>query len=289
MGHRSKAFTLVELLVVIGIIALLISILLPALNRARESAKQTACLSQLRQIGAAMAMHANEHRNYYPLAGAIWPNPAGHPSDATPAEVGDPNRVRYAYFGAPTHVAPMPIALAPYLGQSRLRTDTIANATIDYTFGSALRVFTCPSNVDQVQQGTLQKSLFITSQASGWIGPRLQTSYAFNESVLGWGISSARVHGNVTRIVGPADKILLGDASPRGNGGWIVFNDNSPKDTLLTLYNRPLSANDQDNLLFDQVRHFGNMNMLFCDGHGETMRIPEGLGNVTVSASLRVN
>jgi prepilin-type N-terminal cleavage/methylation domain-containing protein len=65
--RRNLGFTLVELLVVIGIIAILIAMLLPALQRAREAANRAACLSNLRTIGQTMLIYAHENKDQIPL------------------------------------------------------------------------------------------------------------------------------------------------------------------------------------------------------------------------------
>jgi type II secretory pathway pseudopilin PulG len=71
LGRKARsyaAFTLVELLVVIGIIALLISVLMPALRKARESAQNVQCLSNLKQLYLSLQFYANDHEGVFPAA-----------------------------------------------------------------------------------------------------------------------------------------------------------------------------------------------------------------------------
>ena len=72
--RERRAFTLVELLVVIGIIALLVSIVLPSLNRARDSANRTKCASNLRQLISGMIMYSNENRGGWYVTTTAYTN-----------------------------------------------------------------------------------------------------------------------------------------------------------------------------------------------------------------------
>jgi len=137
-------FTLVELLVVIGIIALLISILLPTLNRAREAAKRTACLANLRSIGQLVAMYANQAKGQIPIGcSASTGSFSSLPSNyflARKDSSTSPATVRFVGLGL--------IYEAGLLG----RTGGVAGSGASNDVSEGL-VFYCPSQIEDSEWG----------------------------------------------------------------------------------------------------------------------------------------
>src|SRR5579862_9406268 len=130
---KSRAFTLVELLVVIGIIAVLVGILLPALNKARQAANATQCLSNLRQLATAATMFEVEHKGYIQTT-----------SDKSSAQLADPSHIHFTYVvnsalgtGTTPVLADWPTALMPYLNSKNGTVTAQAQQT---------QVLVCPSD-----------------------------------------------------------------------------------------------------------------------------------------------
>src|SRR5437762_3834341 len=82
MSSRKRGFTLIELLVVIAIIAILAAILFPVFAQARESARKTSCLSNVRQLGTAYQMYLQDYDELFPPHVTERTAPAGTPDSA---------------------------------------------------------------------------------------------------------------------------------------------------------------------------------------------------------------
>jgi prepilin-type N-terminal cleavage/methylation domain-containing protein len=163
---RRAGFTLVELLVVIGIIALLISILLPTLNKAREAAKRTACLANLRSIGQLVTMYAVSAKGQVPIGCSS--STAGY-NGLVPnyflgrEETG--SKVRFVGLGL--------IYSAGLLGRAQGATGTGVDSDV-----SEGLVFYCPSQVEDSEWGyDTEENPWISRLTSG---PKASTNTSYS-------------------------------------------------------------------------------------------------------------
>ena len=153
--RTKKAFTLVELLVVIGIIALLISILLPALSKARKSAQDVKCMANMKQIMMATMMYANDNRQFLPYTG--WGDTL---ASATGRQWPTIGVVNWAYDGSATKAA------------NTFKVDHLKTGVLWPYCGGKVELFRCPSDAGPwiANQYTQMTSYCANGCMGGWAG-----------------------------------------------------------------------------------------------------------------------
>ena len=274
---RGGAFTLVELLVVIGVIGVLVGILLPALAAARRAAQSVKCLNNLRQVATGALIHSQRHKGFYPLAGHL------QAPGARPADLRDPERVRYTYYEPPNSsyfLASFHGAIGALFGNQRGLDEFTFNAQVaaENDPEGFLRMFYCPSDLSRPEEMTYAW-VYYANDGAGWY---LRQSYVVNEAFLGWDDARDRRRGNVNRIAKPSQVFLAmdgrtgGPARRVGNMSFATITNKTSLGpvTLADALAGNARAGDPQN--FDLRRHRTRVNIGFLDGHAETLPIEAG-------------
>lgn len=235
-GRRKRGFTLIELLVVIAIIAILAAILFPVFAKAREKARQTACLSNQKQIGLGFLQYVQDNDEVFP-ASTYFGTGIGTFNDNGTQRTGNGILVGWAD------------ALQPYL--------------------KSVAVLHCPDDtVPQTQDP------FADQYQNGGSGPGAYTSYFYNVTVGSPGANYNGAGLSQSQFLQPASTIVTGDGSaysasaalPYNNGFYCNFQINSQKGGA--------NCTAAQGAISDaaSTRHTSGANYAFADGHAKYVR-----------------
>jgi len=256
--QRNNAFTLIELLVVIAIIAILAAILFPVFARAREQARRTSCLSNLKQIGLAFVQYTqdyDEHTLNVSKREVTGTTPAG---------------------ANMTYIPHWYVVLFPYYKSAQImrcpdRTDDAPLSSPDDNF----------SNSDVAASPT-QPNTWIDNYTNSAAAPGTVVGYGYNDGPVGdgglglvgpetgSGVTRTRPGANIARISAPATTVFAGDTYDNLSIGLDGI-AGAPSNTLPV---KPIIPNTTGD-----IRHMGQTNFVFCDGHSK--RISMFYGNFT--------
>ena len=241
--HRHRpAFSLVELLVVIGIVAVLLALLLPLLGGMRESARRTACLSNLRQIGMALGAYADDSRGFLPYSGTYA---EVHPEDWfwwQPSRLRDCGR-----YG----IGPYLQLAAPEPAVMRCPSDDTASRPVTYTpekyhFSYVMNWLIASGGPDRGPYGT---NLDVPGEATNKL---------------------TRVRGASTKVLAYEEEAqTIDDAT---GVTWVPPGVDAGLNLLAVRHDGSRAAARPQQQRRRLPVPAGRGNVVFCDGHGEFVR-----------------
>lgn len=251
-GDARSGFTLVELLVVIAIVGVLVALLLPAIQAARETARRSQCVNNLKQIGLAFQNHEVTH-DQYPSGGWSWDLPPTYSGGA--AAIGNYQRAGWGF------------QVLPFVeGQ------TVQDAGAVEAIGATLPVYFCPSR--RSPEAFEREDKYQPPLTNGRILHGMTDYAASNRELTGIvrrfeAVRQAEVTDGVSHTLLSADKrlnvSLLGQTQDDDNEGYTVgWNEDTIRKTSDSP--RPDPTGDTDGEKLFGSSHPAGINAAFLDG-----------------------